>query len=160
MISKFEFYFEFKNVGDFIKTRKISVIDFVNKNFDESMSKLKVELERAMKTKNREDEVKSEFPREPDPAKWTETDVAMWAKSMRFHPGLRASLKSCDGKLLREVYDMRQEAPQFLFKLMEDSKNALSSESTATGATGATHSSFNLTHFNNFCRELNSLFCD
>lgn len=133
------------------------MIDFVSKDFDESMSKLKVELERAMKKMNREDEVKSEFPREPDPAKWTETDVAMWAKSMRFHPGLRASLKSCDGKLLREVYDMRQEAPQFLYKLMEDSKMALSSESTVTGATV---SSFNLTHFNNFCRELNSLFCD
>ena len=133
-----------------MKSEKISPIDFVKNDFDESINKLSTILKSVANIKPEVKPVSFNYPSEPDPSKWSETDVLTWANSMRFHPGLRASLKSCDGKLLREVFDMRQDAPQFLFKLIEDSKTT-DSESTM---------SFNLTHFNNFCRELNSLFSD
>lgn len=157
-------------IANILDNENIPIVDFVSRDFDESMKQLKARLERVVKRREPKKKEKTdivttsgkvEYPTEPDPAKWSETDVAMWAKSMRFHPGLRASLKSCDGKLLREVYEMKQDAPQFLYRLIEDSKTNVSSDSSKTTTAAALSDNslkFNLAHFNNFCRELNSLF--
>lgn len=110
------------------------------------MNNLKNQLETVMDENKFDGTEVTRYPTETDVSKWTEDDVENWSKSLKLHPGLRASLKSCNGTLLREIYDMRQEAPQFLLDLM----------TSKIGENAANR--FFLSDFNFFSRELNSLF--
>ena len=114
-------------------------------NFFDGIETLKSQIDNIFKS-NKIKLQDPKFPADRDVSEWDEVDVENWLNALKFHPGLKSSLKSCDGKLLREIYEMRQDAPYFMLELMK----------SKIGADEAMK--FNLFDFNYFSKELSSLF--
>jgi hypothetical protein len=118
---------------------KTEPIDFGSMSFINGFDRLRSQLRNLIEP--------NEEPKEKDVLRWSERDVQNWAGNRRFHVGIAANLDSCDGRILKEIYSMKQEAPFVLFETMK-SRSSNDQQSF----------DFNFNDFIFFTKELNRLF--
>lgn len=55
-------------------------------------------------------------------SEWTEKDVGKWLTEKKIHPDIVHDVKSFDGKLLGELFSIKNESPEFFYKSMTFSR--------------------------------------
>ncbi len=55
--------------------------------------------------------------------KWTESDVENWIKDKNVNKDILDNVLPCNGKLLNQLYKMKQEAPEFFYNSITSKKS-------------------------------------
>jgi hypothetical protein len=123
-------------------------------SFLDGMSKLKLKLadiyqEYGLTLAKKENKKPALNVTKSDASIWNESLVLKWALDKKIHKGILTHLASCDGRLLHEIYEIKQTAPCFLYDMLTTQHQPDSNDPSLE---------FNLNDFNYFCKELSHIF--
>lgn len=99
-------------------------VNFAKYDFQECMRRLKEEINSVNIPEHKPSETKTTahptqntkvIKQSIQTIDWTETDVNKWLSSKYINTIISENVKPCDGKILFQLYEMMNEAPEFFY---------------------------------------------